>query len=217
MIRKIFSKVFPNSRLFSSKQAIRVIPWLKDKGDKTHRLNYDLNDNSIVFDMGGYEGQWASDIFSKYCCLIHVFEPYMEYFEKIKIRFEKNGKINVHPFGLSAKTLDSSLSISGDSSSAFKSGQHIAPIKLIQAMEFMKENNVEEIDLLKINIEGGEYDLLDHLIETQLISKIKNLQIQFHDFVPDAEKRMKTIQDSLKKTHVLTYQYEFVWESWRIK
>ena len=44
-------------------QALRVAPWLADNGDKTYRLDYNLNENSVVFDLGGYEGQWASDIF----------------------------------------------------------------------------------------------------------------------------------------------------------
>jgi hypothetical protein len=58
---------------------------------------------------------------------------------------------------------------------------------------------------------------LEHLIETEWIKKIKNIQIQFHDFVPHAEKHMKAIQEQLKKTHFLTYQYPWVWENWELK
>lgn len=36
---------------------IEVVRWFQDQGDKTLRLNYsDLNENSIVFDIGGYLG-----------------------------------------------------------------------------------------------------------------------------------------------------------------
>ncbi len=213
----MFKKIVNKLPLLRSKQSVRVIPWFKDSGDKTHRLNYDLNEKSIVFDLGGFEGQWASDIFSKYCCTIYVFEPYMEYFEKIGKRFLKNSKIKVYPFGLSNVTKSIGLSISGDSSSTFKQGEASAEIKLVRAIDFMNENNIEKIDLVKINIEGGEYDLLEHLIDHPVVSKIENIQVQFHDFVPDAEKRMKNIQNNLKKTHVLTYQYEFVWENWKLK
>ena len=77
--------------------------------------------------------------------------------------------------------------------------------------------NIERIDLMKINIEGGEYDLLEHLIKTGWIDKIINIQVQFHDFVENAEARMLAIQNDLAKTHELTYQYKFVWENWRLK
>jgi len=35
------------------------------------RTNYPaMNSNSIVFDLGGYRGQWSSDIYAKYKCKI---------------------------------------------------------------------------------------------------------------------------------------------------
>jgi hypothetical protein len=46
---------------------------------------------------------------------------------------------------------------------------------------------------------------------------VSNVQVQFHDFVPDAERRMRRIQEKLGKTHSLTYQYLFVWENWALK
>ncbi len=76
-----------NSNQTMDIQAIRCAPWFRDNGDKTLRLNYDLNQNSVVIDLGGYEGQWSSDLFSKYCCNIYIFEPYQEYVSKIKDRF----------------------------------------------------------------------------------------------------------------------------------
>ena len=69
---------------------------------------------------------------------------------------------------------------------------------------------------MKINIEGGEYELLEHLIEEKLMADIANIQVQFHDFIPGAQARMEAIQQELKKTHSLTYQYLFVWENWRL-
>jgi hypothetical protein len=70
---------------------------------------------------------------------------------------------------------------------------------------------------MKVNIEGGEYDLLDHLIESGLIQRVRWLQVQFHDFVPNAAERMRAIQDRLRATHEPEWQHEFVWESWRRK
>ncbi|MCU7551290.1 FkbM family methyltransferase [Chitinophagaceae bacterium LB-8] len=198
-------------------QEIRAEKWFKDKGDKTHRLNYELNENSIVFDVGGYEGQWASDIFSKFLCNIHIFEPYQEYAKNIQDRFKRNKKIYVHSFGLSNITNTSKLSLLNDSSSLFKSEANATDVEIIEAAGFIDENQIDKIDLMKINIEGGEYDLLDHLIDKGLIKKIENIQIQFHDFVTDAEMRMRSIQSKLSKTHYVTYQYEFVWENWALK
>lgn len=195
----------------------RVLPWIRDNGDKTHRLQYDLSEQSLVIDIGGYEGQWASDIFSMYCCQIHIFEPVPEYAQNIKRRFERNSHISVHKFGLASNDTITSIAVTGDSSSRYKNGGEMVSIQLMMASKFFEESNISSVDLMKINIEGGEYDLLEHLISTNLVKNIRNLQIQFHDFFPDAKERMRKIQDALQRTHRLTYQYEFVWENWVVK
>jgi len=201
-----------------SPQQKRVIPWFRDNGDKTLRINYeDLNEKSLVFDLGGYEGQWASDIYSKYRCRILIFEPYKEYAENIRKRFSKNSDIKIFEVGLSSNSEDLELTISNDASSVYIRDGKKVKIRLEKASEFLEHQKISFIDLMKINIEGGEYDLLDHLISSKLILHIRNIQVQFHDFVPDAYNRMKDIQKGLAKSHKLTYQYEFVWENWALK
>lgn len=201
-------------KLYRSPRAAQVALWFEDRGDKTLRLDYDLDENSLVFDLGGYEGQWASDIFSMYCCTIHVFEPVTEFADRIEQRFYRNERIFVHKFGLSNENRVVEISVNRDSSSLYKSGNHIADARLVRAVDFMRQNHIERIDLMKINIEGGEYDLLEHLIDSGFIKNITNIQVQFHDFVPDADERTVMIQKELEVTHSLTYQYPFVWENW---
>ena len=212
-------RVFLNlsKQLYQSPQEKRVLPWIKDKGDKTFRLNYDLDENSLVFDLGGYEGQWASDIFSRYCCTIHVFEPVSEFADKIKARFAGNKRILVHQFGLSNENRAVLLSVNKTSSSLYKQRGELKEVRLVKAVDFIQENHIQKIDLMKINIEGAEYDFLEHLLDAGLISNINNIQVQFHDFVSNAEQRMIMIQKIMAKTHSLTYQYPFVWENWRVK
>jgi len=196
----------------------RAIPWYEIDGDQTLRLYYDLDDNSIVFDVGAYRGDWACQIFSMYGSNIYIFEPVKELADFARKRFLKNRKIIVCQFGLSDKTELKKISLEGNASSVFKNTDgNFEIIQLKRAIDFMNENKINAIDLMKINIEGGEYDLLEHLIETGFVSKIGNIQVQFHDFIQDAESRMRNIQEGLGKTHYLTYQYEFVWENWKLK
>jgi len=198
------------------KQNIEVQRWFNDNGDETLRLNYEqLDSNSIVFDLGGYKGDFASDIFSKYCCNIYIFEPVRQYSTNIINRFNKNLKIKIFSFGLGAKRETLSISINKDASSIYNSSYKKEIIEIFPFKEFIFNNHIEYINLLKINIEGGEYDLINHILETNLISCIENIQIQFHIFIPNAETLRKSIHEKLKLTHYLTYNYNFVWENWR--
>ncbi|MCX7050015.1 MAG: FkbM family methyltransferase [Candidatus Sumerlaeota bacterium] len=191
--------------------------WIKDNGDATLRVRYDLRQDSVVFDLGGYEGQWASDIFSRYGCWIYIFEPVTAFADRITERFSRNHRMKVYPFGLAAKNCEEVIAISNDQSSLFVRSGQTQNIQLIRAYDFIVQNEIECIDLMKMNIEGAEYDLLDSLLADSLIERIVNLQVQFHRFVPQAAERMRRIQERLSLTHELTWQYPFVWENWRKK
>lgn len=77
--------------------------------------------------------------------------------------------------------------------------------------------NIDFIDLMKINIEGAEYDLLEHILNRDLAGRINNIQVQFHNFIENCGERMFAIQKKLGETHQLTYQYLYVWENWEKK
>jgi len=217
-LRRLSQLLINASRgLYLSPQERRVIPWFRDRGDKTWRLQYALGPNSIVVDLGGYEGQWSSDIYAMYGCHIHIFEPVAEFAQAIKRRFDHNPRIKVHQLGLGDRNNTMPISVAADGSSIHKSGKRVEDITIMRAADFLREQQLLPIDLLKINIEGAEYDLLRHLIETDCVSAIRNIQVQFHDFVPNAEQKMRQIQSDLERSHFLTYQYLFVWENWQLR
>lgn len=191
--------------------------WFKDEGDKTLRLNYPLNENSIVFDVGGYEGKFADEIFNKYQCTIYVFEPVDKFYKSICERFKNNPKIKVFNFGLSDKDEEMMISISDDASSIHTDTNNKENIKLKSINDFILENEIQHIDLMKINIEGGEFQVLPELIDSNFIKNIDNLQIQFHNFIPNAIEMRNNIRKELAKTHQLTYDYYFIWENWKLK
>lgn len=221
ILKILFKKIgsffhFISRSIYKTEQDKRTIEWYKNPNEKSIRFNFDLDEKSIVFDVGGYEGQWASDIFSMYACNIFIFEPVCQFSNKIKNRFQKNSKIKVFNFGLGGKNEQKEIFIEGDKSSTHK-GEKGNKIEVCDIFDFIKNENLTTIDLIKINIEGDEYDLIDRLINTNKISIIKNLLVQFHDFIPDAEVRMSIIRENLSKTHKPVYQQEFVWERWIIK
>jgi FkbM family methyltransferase len=198
-------------------RAVQIRRWYAVNGDQTLRLNYDLYRDSVVFDVGGYQGQWASDIFARFGCEIHIFEPIAEYAGYIRQRFARNGKIKVNEKGLAGTDRFDRISINEDSSSVLNAGTVMTQqITLVSAATYIRECGIETVDLMKINIEGLEYELLDYLIDTELIRVCRNIQVQFHSFVPDAEHRMRLIQKRLTATHHLTYQFPFVWENWAL-
>lgn len=191
--------------------------WVRDNGDLTHRLNYNLNSHSIVIDAGGYKGEWADKINQLYGCKVYIFEPVERYYLQIEERFSDNTDIKVFKKGVSNSNERIRIFDSEDSSSVYWGEGNSEEIELVNFSTFLSEEGIGSIDLLKVNVEGGEYDLLEGIIDNGEQTRIKNIQVQFHRFVEDCVERRSKIRKELSKTHSLTYDYEFIWENWQIK
>ena len=139
-----------------------------------------------------------------------------EFSKNIEQKFLGNKQVHVYSYGLGNKN-DQLLITMGDDNSSFyipSSKNTISAEVRELTHKLLSGLGVESIDLLKVNIEGGEYDLLEHMIENETISLVKNLQVQFHNFVPNAIKRRNGIRQQLRFTHKETWCYEFIWENW---
>jgi FkbM family methyltransferase len=191
--------------------------WFRDNGDNALRLNYPLNSQSVVWDLGGYHGDFAEKIYHKYTCHIFIFEPLPIYYDKCTARFLGLDKVRCFKFGLSDKSEFLQISDEGDASSFLRSNGIGQQAELRSVAEVFRELGVDSIDLLKINIEGGEFDVLPALINSGLVNKFRHIQIQFHNFIPDADIKRSLIRKSLAKTHNEMWCYPFIWESWALK
>lgn len=198
---------------------LEVARWFKDKGDQTLRLDYPLNEQSIVFDLGGYHGDFAADIYEKYGSKVYVFEPVPEFYEICLNRFKGNSNIVCFNYGLSATNeyLNIQLAENASSISSPNSLGSTLKVEVRSIVECIRDLNLNKIDLMKINIEGGEFDVLPAIIQSGDIKKITNLQIQFHNFIEDAHQKRERIRAFLTNTHSETWCYEFVWENWKLK
>jgi FkbM family methyltransferase len=207
----------------ASERDRRVAAWIAAGYDKTLRLDYDLDETSVVVDAGGFEGQWASDLYARYRCRIYVVEPVAAFADGIQRRFDRNPDISVHAVALGGRTGETEIVVHGTGSSIFGEARHwgaAAPrerVRVVRVADFLAEHGIERLDLLKLNIEGAEYDLLDDLIGSGVVQRVANLQVQFHEFVVDAPQRMRAIHEALRRTHKPTYQAEWVWENWTLR
>ena len=226
---RTFKKIFFRLRLFYKWFCAQYITkdfviiertrWYREKGDEKLRLNYKLNKDSIVFDIGGYIGDFSNLIYEKYKCYIYIFEPSPSFYKICLERFKDNPKILCFNYGLSDSEDEFHLSSENEASSITKNinDKNSEIVKIKKFSRVFEELKIIKIDLLKVNIEGSEYNLIPHIIEEKLIKKIDNIQIQFHIFIIDAKRKRSEIIDSLRKTHKRDWCYYFVWENWSLK
>lgn len=192
--------------------------WFLDQGDKTLRLDYKLDKSSVVFDVGGYLGEYADAIHQKFGCRVYLVEPVPQFYNECVKRFSGNPAIVCLNYGLSSRSGWFEINLNNNESSFKKieSGCVTQQAEIRSITDVVTEFGIEKIDLIKINIEGGEFDLIPAIVDSGLIKRIKYIQVQFHNFDSSAADARSCIRNSLKNTHREMWNYEFVWESWEL-
>ena len=221
--KKALGRLFKLFKLHVLKDelVVELARWHDDRGDEILRFDYpSLNENSVVFDLGGYVGDFAAEIYSKYGCKVYLFEPHPEFYGICLERFEGNDKIIPLNYGVSNVAGKFELSNSLNSSSFLNSDYNDKNILICELRSFfdvLEDLAIDRIALMKINIEGSEFALLELMAHKCGLSVVDSYQIQFHNFIEGAVEKRDAITASLGKTHNRTWCYTFVWENWEIK
>lgn len=214
--RRIWERV--RVSLFPTKVDLGAREWSAiDGSDERLRYEFPLHKDAVIVDLGGYKGQWTSDIFSRYCCNVHVFEPVGKFAAAIRERFHLNPKIKVHEVALGHSPRMELITLCADGSSVLREGSEKEEIEFVDAIKYFADHSIVTIDLAKVNIEGGEYELFPVLLDSGFIKNIRYLLIQFHYLNSESDDEMVAICKRLESTHRLKFRFNYVWECWELK
>ncbi|OFY26941.1 MAG: hypothetical protein A2X09_15080 [Bacteroidetes bacterium GWF2_43_11] len=153
-----------------------------------------LNETSICIDCGAHIGR-VSDIFAGIGATVYAFEPHPQVFAQLSKRFEFNPKVHCIPKGVYNKATTMNLYMFkyacddelfwAQGSSIYATNKEIdnlnyIEIEMIDLISFIKELNVK-IDILKLDVEGAEFDILENLIKNDLHNSIHHILVESHE------------------------------------
>lgn len=186
--------------------------WLKDGGQELQYIFDGIGPGSILFDIGLYQGKWSKGMSEKYDPFIYGFEPVTEFFSDAQKVLEFNPKVKLFNFGLGGCTRESFIFVDGDATSLVTKCGREETVRIVSIKEVMSELGIVFIDLASINIEGGEYELLDCMFSEGLMPNFGSLLIQFHE---NGRNEREDIRKKLILTHEIVYSYDTVWDYWK--
>jgi|TARA_B110001452_G_scaffold159580_1_gene132788 FkbM family methyltransferase len=165
-------------------------------------------DIDIFIDVGAHYGDTINELLTIFSIKkIYAFEPSKKNFEKLKTKVKKLIKkhsleINVYPFGIGVKkdflvlneitdSVSNTFNNLNENSKYFKKKKIITtffgmknfidnrvPTKIIPLKEFMIKENINKVNLIKIDTEGFEYNTLLGLED--YIKKIDFILFEHH-------------------------------------
>ena len=179
--------------------------WKDANGDETYALEWEIDEESRVWEIGGYEGRWASQIVAKYDPHVEIFEPQHGAYQKLIDRFRDFDKVGVYRFGLWVMECSLPLyHVGTDGASLVHAGSHS------EACEFRDVCNLVpgRVDLCLMNIEGGEYALLPYMIGYDLMKYFRLFWCQFHPgLVELGWGRYRAICEGMERTHRRMWEF----------
>lgn len=171
---------------------------------RLHNFCSDLiNENSIVVDLGANRGAFSQEISQQFGCKCYAVEASPELFSIIPT----NNLIQKFNYVIqnTNKIVQFNTSTNEESGSIQELPQDLADdavwVEGITLDKFLADNRIEQVDLLKVDIEGAEIELFKSVSDESL-QKIKQIAVEFHDFldyfnlkqdIKSIKKRMKSL------------------------
>ena len=142
-----------------------------------------LDKDSIVIDCGACVGDFTLPIYGKYKCKCFLYEPDIRNYRRVKNRLKdiKGIKIFNKAIAVNMTTTPFYLGRYMTASSLYKTHRGLSDISIDVDTITIDEilNDFDEIDILKLDIEGSELSVILN-IPKETYRKIKQILVEYH-------------------------------------
>ena len=149
-----------------------------------------VNQESVVYSFGiGEDASWDLGLISTKDCKVHAFDPTPKSLTWIA-KNVRDSRFIIHPWALtdSDGTLDLWLpankeyvSASCRASDSSSSDKITVPCRALASI--MQELGHDRVDVLKMDIEGSEYPVLQQLFRDNVVDRIGVVLVEFHHWM----------------------------------
>ncbi len=178
-------------------------------------INVGSLNSPLLVDVGAFDGNFAQKFRLNYRdARFILIEPVEAFINMMPFRSDDTNVIIVNK-GLTHDGRNIFLTINDADTSSYI--QRDGTKLLVDTISISHLGNIlgdQEIHLLQVNCEGGEYEILPALTSSSLIKQVRNIQVQFHFLSPTNIFRHRKIRRELRKTHRLVWSTYFIWERW---
>lgn len=212
----IYKKIIYRFKLLNKKNIFGKKPKNIIFVEPTYYIIDSLNNKSIIIDVGtGNNADLSQGLIKKYSLKSYGFDPTNKHYSLLKeVEKESNGNFIFNNFALSDKSGEIEFNESIDNVSGSFSSDHINIkknnvkkylVKTITLEDIFSMLSIKKIDLIKIDIEGEEYNLINSL-KKELTDKIDQFIVEFHHHCIDKYSILDNLK-AIKKMESLGFNY----------
>lgn len=185
-------------------------------------FTWPLTQDSIVVELGGYQGRWTLEMSRRYHSRIYTFEPQPWAYKKL--RMVTIDLPNVKAFKTALGLGDGTFpmgSWGNDGCSFLKPEDGVAAMgegEMRNISSMLGWLGLTHIDLMMMNIEGYEFPLIPYLFDTGLMPHaIERLVVQFHLFADPTGAQYYAIRQRIEQDYRILFDYGTTLVAWERK
>lgn len=186
----------------------RDVPGLEDLGDSANGCNWtvltsDLDANSVVYSAGvGRDISFEHELANRFGANVQLIDPSPTGLTTMKLPGNQRPEFTFHPVALAGESGFLNLSEPGDPEEGSwmsmdgtvqlsDAGQETIQVPCVSLSGLMRQLGHKSIDLLKIDIEGAEYAVLESLLKESV--PVRQIAVEFHNGILPGIPRSLTI------------------------
>ena len=147
-------------------------------------------DLRVVLDAGANIGLFACYAAKRNAqCIVHAVEPFPGTVRRLQETVRRNGlteRVRVHPVALSGKSGSARMSAAVEASQMVhllpeteRGAPDVTVVTTLTLSELISQIGAERIDLLKMDIEGSEYEVLS-ATPPAVLSRVRAIALEYH-------------------------------------
>ena len=178
-------------------------------------IDWPLDQESVVVEVGGYKGRWALQIAERYQSHLYVFEPQPWAADVCREVLGERARVLEYALGVEGDD-DHPVTVAmgeweTDGCSIIKPGHNHVTMHAIERVFALL--GITHIDLMLMNIEGYEYTLLPYMLERGIAPC--RLMVQFHTFAdPDGMRLARIYEQLAALNYHIAWTYGVMLTAW---
>lgn len=153
----------------------------------------------VIMDLGGNIGAfstWVKALNPESILSLHIFEPHPGNISVLRDNLNRNGlrDAEVHEVAVAGKsgTVDLDVSTGFDAFSIATTSRNMMTIKALSIRDFLAEKRLDQVDLLKMDVEGAEFEIIENDLEV-IAATVSRLVVEFHG-APDSRRVIEMLE-----------------------
>jgi len=155
--------------------------------DNIYTKIFDVEEGDVVFDVGASIGPFTYSILDKNPSQVFCFEPSVEEFEFL-VKNTNHGPVTFINKGISDKVGEMVFDFIFQSDDVYKSYS-------TTFSKVITDYNIKQIDFLKTDCEGGEYDIFNIENLIWIKNNVRKITGEWHLRTPELKKKFRMFRD----------------------